>query len=167
MMLVWGHMWHMFLIIETLNLSISFGMSDWNVDIKIYGWCSLGREGVWMDLLITLCKVMSNWFCLYLSNIVCLLTLFLIFDCISYANLLLCFVFVFQYGLPLKVVSYKDLYGWTMDEIVKMIGLKNNCTFCGVFRRQVWDYIVCIQTFLSLSVVGCTLVLSVSKDWSL
>ncbi|KAJ9159574.1 hypothetical protein P3X46_025076 [Hevea brasiliensis] len=38
-----------------------------------------------------------------------------------------------QYGLPLKIVSYKDLYGWTMDEIVKMIGLKNNCTFCGVF----------------------------------
>lgn len=46
-------------------------------------------------------------------------------------------IFPFQYGLPLKVVSYKDLYGWTMDEIVKMIGLKNNCTFCGVFRRQV------------------------------
>lgn len=43
-----------------------------------------------------------------------------------------------QYGLPLKIVSYKDLYGWTMDEIVKMIGLKNNCTFCGVFRRQVF-----------------------------
>lgn len=43
----------------------------------------------------------------------------------------------FQYGLPLKIVSYKDLYGWTMDEIVRMIGLKNNCTFCGVFRRQV------------------------------
>lgn len=44
-----------------------------------------------------------------------------------------------QYGLPLKVVSYKDLYGWTMDEIVKAIGLKNNCTFCGVFRRQALD----------------------------
>ncbi|GKV47455.1 hypothetical protein SLEP1_g54358 [Rubroshorea leprosula] len=43
------------------------------------------------------------------------------------------------YGLPLKIVSYKDLYGWTMDEIVKMIGLKNNCTFCGVFRRQALD----------------------------
>ena len=42
-----------------------------------------------------------------------------------------------QYGLPLKIVSYKDLYGWTMDDIVKAIGLKNNCTFCGVFRRQV------------------------------
>ncbi|KAL3641639.1 cytosolic thiouridylase subunit Ctu1 [Castilleja foliolosa] len=44
-----------------------------------------------------------------------------------------------QYGLPLKVVSYKDLYGWTMDEIVKLIGLRNNCTFCGVFRRQALD----------------------------
>ncbi|KAK7277425.1 hypothetical protein RIF29_18577 [Crotalaria pallida] len=44
-----------------------------------------------------------------------------------------------QYGLPLKVVSYKELYGWSMDEIVKMIGVKNNCTFCGVFRRQALD----------------------------
>jgi len=44
-----------------------------------------------------------------------------------------------QYQLPLHVVSYKDLYGWTMDEIVKEIGSKNNCTFCGVFRRQALD----------------------------
>ena len=44
-----------------------------------------------------------------------------------------------QYELPLKVVSYKELYGWTMDEIVQKIGLKNNCTFCGVFRRQALD----------------------------
>jgi len=26
-----------------------------------------------------------------------------------------------------------------MDEIVKEVGLKNNCTFCGVFRRQGLD----------------------------
>ena len=39
------------------------------------------------------------------------------------------------YKLPLTIVSYRDLYGWTMDEIVKVIGLTNNCTFCGVFRR--------------------------------
>ena len=26
-----------------------------------------------------------------------------------------------------------------MDEIVKIIGLNNNCTFCGVFRRQALD----------------------------
>lgn len=23
-----------------------------------------------------------------------------------------------------------------MDEIVQAVGLKNNCTYCGVFRRQ-------------------------------
>lgn len=44
-----------------------------------------------------------------------------------------------EFGLPLKVVSYKELYGWTMDAIVQQIGLKNNCTFCGVFRRQALD----------------------------
>ena len=44
-----------------------------------------------------------------------------------------------QYDLPLTILSYKDLYDWTMDEIVKQIGMKNNCTFCGVFRRQALD----------------------------
>lgn len=44
-----------------------------------------------------------------------------------------------QYELPLKIVSYEDLYGWTMDKIVAQIGLKSNCTFCGVFRRQALD----------------------------
>ncbi|PWN94014.1 cytoplasmic tRNA 2-thiolation protein 1 [Acaromyces ingoldii] len=44
-----------------------------------------------------------------------------------------------QYGLPLKVLGYDELYGWTMDEIVRQVGMKNNCTFCGVFRRQALD----------------------------
>ena len=44
-----------------------------------------------------------------------------------------------QYSLPLKIVSYEELYGWTMDAIVQKIGLKSNCTFCGVFRRQALD----------------------------
>jgi len=43
------------------------------------------------------------------------------------------------YGIPLLVVSYQQLYGWTMDEIVQQIGTRNNCTFCGVFRRQALD----------------------------
>lgn len=43
------------------------------------------------------------------------------------------------YGIPLTILSYKDLYGWTMDEIVETIGNKHNCTFCGVFRRQALD----------------------------
>ncbi|KAJ3286471.1 cytosolic thiouridylase subunit Ctu1 [Borealophlyctis nickersoniae] len=44
-----------------------------------------------------------------------------------------------QYEIPLKIVSYEQLYGWSMDAIVKEVGLKNNCTFCGVFRRQALD----------------------------
>lgn len=44
-----------------------------------------------------------------------------------------------QYEIPLKILSYKDLYGWTMDKIVSTVGRKNNCTFCGVFRRQALD----------------------------
>jgi cytoplasmic tRNA 2-thiolation protein 1 len=44
-----------------------------------------------------------------------------------------------QYALPLTILSYKDLYGWTMDQIVAETGRKNNCTFCGVFRRQALD----------------------------
>jgi len=44
-----------------------------------------------------------------------------------------------QYQLPLTILSYKDLYGWSMDEIVAKIGLKQNCTVCGVFRRQALD----------------------------
>ncbi|KAJ3156804.1 nucleotidyltransferase [Geranomyces michiganensis] len=44
-----------------------------------------------------------------------------------------------QYKIPLKIVSYEELYGWSMDAIVKEIGMKNNCTFCGVFRRQALD----------------------------
>ncbi|KAL7316526.1 cytosolic thiouridylase subunit Ctu1 [Mucor circinelloides] len=44
-----------------------------------------------------------------------------------------------QYELPLKIVSYHDLYGWSMDDIVREVGRKNNCTYCGVFRRQALD----------------------------
>ncbi|XP_054275369.1 cytoplasmic tRNA 2-thiolation protein 1-like [Macrosteles quadrilineatus] len=44
-----------------------------------------------------------------------------------------------DYEMPLKILSYEELYGWTMDKIVAQIGRKNNCTFCGVFRRQALD----------------------------
>ncbi|KAF2478489.1 hypothetical protein BDY17DRAFT_287976 [Neohortaea acidophila] len=42
-------------------------------------------------------------------------------------------------GLPLKIVSYEELYGWSMDQVVAQIGKKGNCTYCGVFRRQALD----------------------------
>jgi len=44
-----------------------------------------------------------------------------------------------QYQLPLKILGYEELYGWTMDRVVSQVGKKNNCTFCGVFRRQALD----------------------------
>lgn len=44
-----------------------------------------------------------------------------------------------QYDMPLKIVGYDELYGWTMDQVVEQIGKKGNCTYCGVFRRQALD----------------------------
>lgn len=44
-----------------------------------------------------------------------------------------------ELGLPLHIVSYSELYGWSMDEVVSQIGKKGNCTYCGVFRRQALD----------------------------
>ncbi|KAI4188694.1 MAG: hypothetical protein L6R41_001970 [Letrouitia leprolyta] len=44
-----------------------------------------------------------------------------------------------QYSIPLTIVGYDELYGWTMDQVVSQIGKKGNCTYCGVFRRQALD----------------------------
>ncbi|KAH6894306.1 hypothetical protein B0T10DRAFT_480134 [Thelonectria olida] len=44
-----------------------------------------------------------------------------------------------QYEMPLEIVGYGELYGWTMDQVVETIGKKGNCTYCGVFRRQALD----------------------------
>ena len=41
--------------------------------------------------------------------------------------------------MPLSIVGYDELYGWTMDQVVSQIGKKGNCTYCGVFRRQALD----------------------------
>ena len=44
-----------------------------------------------------------------------------------------------QYDMPLEIVGYDELYGWTMDQVVAQVGKKRNCTYCGVFRRQALD----------------------------
>ncbi|ETN37776.1 cytoplasmic tRNA 2-thiolation protein 1 [Cyphellophora europaea CBS 101466] len=44
-----------------------------------------------------------------------------------------------QYDMPLEIVGYDSLYGWTMDQVVAQVGKKGNCTYCGVFRRQALD----------------------------
>eukprot|EP00727_Mastigamoeba_balamuthi_P013031 m51a1_g8350 putative cytoplasmic trna 2-thiolation protein 1-like (333) ;mRNA; f:46983-48380 len=54
-----------------------------------------------------------------------------------------------EYGLDLRVVSFSDMYGHTMDEIAERTGRKSTCSFCGVFRRQALDKVA--------SDAGCTL----------
>ena len=44
-----------------------------------------------------------------------------------------------QLNLPLTILSFKKLFGYTMDEVVPKCGLSNSCTYCGVFRRQALD----------------------------
>ncbi|ANZ76564.1 BA75_03761T0 [Komagataella pastoris] len=44
-----------------------------------------------------------------------------------------------QYQMPLEIVSYKELYSWSMDEIVACAGIRSSCTYCGVLRRQALD----------------------------
>ncbi|KKA27764.1 hypothetical protein TD95_004448 [Thielaviopsis punctulata] len=44
-----------------------------------------------------------------------------------------------DYNMPLTILGYAELYGWTMDQVVEVIGKKGNCTYCGVFRRQALD----------------------------
>jgi cytoplasmic tRNA 2-thiolation protein 1 len=44
-----------------------------------------------------------------------------------------------EYAMPLTVVGYDELYGWTMDQVVRQVGRRGNCTYCGVFRRQALD----------------------------
>jgi cytoplasmic tRNA 2-thiolation protein 1 len=43
------------------------------------------------------------------------------------------------YNLPLKILSYKELYGISMDEVVEKTGVRCSCTYCGVFRRRALD----------------------------
>ncbi|SCO68267.1 cytoplasmic tRNA 2-thiolation protein 1, putative [Plasmodium vivax] len=44
-----------------------------------------------------------------------------------------------KYHLPLKVLKFEDIFTYTMDAVVSFIGKKNNCTVCGVFRRQAME----------------------------
>ncbi|KAJ3450418.1 cytoplasmic tRNA 2-thiolation protein [Anaeramoeba flamelloides] len=41
-----------------------------------------------------------------------------------------------KYGWPLTIVSFKDMFGYSLDTIVKLLGPRRACTHCGIFRRQ-------------------------------
>ncbi|KAJ3438185.1 cytoplasmic tRNA 2-thiolation protein [Anaeramoeba flamelloides] len=44
-----------------------------------------------------------------------------------------------KYGWPLTIVSFKDLFGYSLDTIVSLLGHRKTCTHCGIFRRQALD----------------------------
>ena len=54
-----------------------------------------------------------------------------------------------SYNLPLKVVTYEELYGWSMDEIVKKVGRKNNCKFLLLLLRHFSSCFVVMFNFTS------------------
>lgn len=39
-------------------------------------------------------------------------------------------------GLDLQIVSFSELYGLDMDEVVRRAGRRGTCSYCGTFRRQ-------------------------------
>lgn len=48
-----------------------------------------------------------------------------------------------QLGVEFKIVSFKDLYGLTLDEIIsrrKKNNRQSSCAFCGVLRRKAINY---------------------------
>lgn len=44
-----------------------------------------------------------------------------------------------KYKIELKILSFKERFGFSMDQVVKLIGKKGNCTVCGSFRRQMLE----------------------------
>lgn len=57
-----------------------------------------------------------------------------------------------QYNLPLKILSYDELYGWTMDAIVEQIGRKNNCKL--YTRRFLHPASSCVQVHFAACFAG-------------
>ncbi|CUV06042.1 unnamed protein product [Cryptosporidium hominis] len=43
------------------------------------------------------------------------------------------------YNCPLTILSFKDMFNTTMDEIQSKSSKSNSCTYCGVFRRKALD----------------------------
>jgi cytoplasmic tRNA 2-thiolation protein 1 len=44
-----------------------------------------------------------------------------------------------KYDLPLTILSFTDLFGWTLDQIFRATQTRETCTYCGIFRRRALD----------------------------
>jgi hypothetical protein len=80
--------------------------------------------------------------------------LYRVMDMAQYSTL----QFMKVFAMLLQVLSYKDLYGWSMDQIVSQIGTRNNCTFCGVFRwgtlHNVAPHCVCTPWLVNTQLIA-------------
>ena len=44
-----------------------------------------------------------------------------------------------SYGLPLTILSFTEMFGWSLDQIFRATKTKETCTYCGIFRRRALD----------------------------
>lgn len=44
-----------------------------------------------------------------------------------------------KYKLPLTIISFTELFGYSLDEIFRETQTKETCTYCGIFRRRALD----------------------------
>lgn len=44
-----------------------------------------------------------------------------------------------RYGHNLTIISFTELFGWTLDQIFSATHTKETCTYCGIFRRRALD----------------------------
>lgn len=44
-----------------------------------------------------------------------------------------------RYGHNLTIISFTELFGWTLDQIFSATQTKETCTYCGIFRRRALD----------------------------
>ncbi|KAK2194807.1 bifunctional Uncharacterized protein family UPF0021 [Babesia duncani] len=44
-----------------------------------------------------------------------------------------------KYVVPLLVLDFKERFGFTMDQVVALVGRRTSCTICGAFRRQLLE----------------------------
>lgn len=74
-----------------------------------------------------------------------------------------------ELGLSLKVLSFKEMFGYSMDNIVEKVGKKGNCTYCGIFRRQALEDagrkmgVDCIVTGHNANDVAETVILNIIR----
>ena len=62
------------------------------------------------------------------------------------------------------VLSFQDIYGWSMDEIVSRVGMKNSCRLCEGIVQLSW-YVLFLEIMLQVSILYYLLTLIKSQGF--